>query len=95
MAVLIISESWINSVFKIRNDRGDIIWLTKDTIIKEEEMVWIIKYLIVESIDLIDLLIVRIGITLIRLISNPIQAVAQVEEDTTIEVPVIITIINI
>jgi len=95
MAVLIISESWINSVFKIRNDRGDIIWLTKDTIIKEEEMVWIIKYLIVESIDLIDLLIVRIGITLIRLISNPIQAVAQVEEDATIEVPVIITIINI
>jgi len=95
MAALIISESWINSVFKIRNDRGDIIWLTKDTIIKEEEMVWIIKYLIVESIDLIDLLIVRIGITLIRLISNPIQAVAQVEEDATIEVPVIITIINI
>jgi len=95
MAVLIISESWINSVFEIRNDRGDIIWLTKDTIIKEEEMVWIIKYLIVESIDLIDLLIVRIGITLIRLISNPIQAVAQVEEDATIEVPVIITIINI
>lgn len=54
-----------------------------------------IKYLIVESIDFIDLPIVRIGITLIRLISNPIQAVAQEEEDTVTAVPVIITIINI
>jgi len=95
MAALIISASWISSVFKVRNDRGDRVWLTKDTMIKEEEIVWIIKYLIVESMDLIDLLIMRIGITLIRLISSPIQAVAQEEEDTAIDVPVIITTINI
>jgi len=54
-----------------------------------------IKYLIVESIDLIDPLIVRIGITLIRLTSNPIQAVAHEEEDTTIKVLVTVIVMKL
>jgi len=95
MAALIINESWINNVLQIKNDEGDRVWLTKDIIIKEEEIAWMIKYLIVESTDLIELLIMIIGITLIRLISNPIQAVAHEEEDTTIAVPVTIVVINI
>jgi len=95
MAALIINESWINSVLQIKNDEGDRVWLIKDIIIKEEEIAWMIKYLIVESTDLIELLIIIIGITLIRLISSPIQAVAHEEEDTTIAVPVIIVVINI
>jgi len=54
-----------------------------------EGKAWNMKYLILASIDLGVDLLTRIGAILIKLISSPIQAENQVEEEMVISVPII------
>jgi len=53
----------------------------------EDAIAWIRKYLIEDSTDWKDILLISMGAILIKLISNPIQAVNQEEEETQIVVP--------
>jgi len=61
--------------------------LTKKNISNEEAIAWAIKYLIVASTEGYWILLIRRGAILIKLISSPIQAENQEEEETVIKVP--------
>jgi hypothetical protein len=53
-----------------------------------EARAWVIKYLMEASVHWGFILLMRIGINLIKLISNPNQAVNQEEEEHAMKVPV-------
>jgi len=61
----------------------------------EEAIAWVIKYLMAASTELNFILLIRRGAILIKLISSPIQAENQEEEEIVTKVPKISVGINI
>lgn len=59
-----------------------------------EAIAWIKKYLIAISKEELFNLLIRIGVKLIKLSSNPIHAISQEEEEQAIIVPIIKDIIK-